>query len=75
MFTGDGSGAWLIKALYETGFANQPTSSSRNDGLKLFNAYITAVVRCVPPANKPLKSEVGNCLRYLKAGYRSNRSL
>jgi len=67
MFTGDSSGAWLIKALYETGFANQSTSISRNDGLKLFNAYITAVVRCVPPANKPLKSEVENCSKYLKA--------
>jgi len=67
MFTGDGSGAWLMKALYETGFANQPTSLSRNDGLKLNGAYLTAVVRCVPPANKPLKSEVENCSKYLKA--------
>jgi len=66
MFTGDSSGAWLMKALYETGFANQPTSLSRHDGLKLSGAYLTAVVRCVPPANKPLKSEVENCLRYLK---------
>ena len=67
MFTGDSSGAWLMRALYETGFANQPTSLSRDDGLKLYGAYLTAVVRCVPPANKPLKSEVENCLRYLKA--------
>jgi len=67
MFTGDSSGAWLIKALYETGFANQPISVSRDDNLRLNGAYITAVVRCVPPANKPLKSEVENCLKYLKA--------
>jgi len=67
MFTGDSSGAWLIKALYETGFANQPTSVSRDDGLRLSGAYITAVVRCVPPANKPLKSEVENCSQYLRA--------
>jgi uracil-DNA glycosylase family 4 len=67
MFTGDSSGAWLIKALYETGFANQPISVSRDDGLRLSGAYITAVVRCVPPANKPLKSEVENCSQYLRA--------
>jgi uracil-DNA glycosylase family 4 len=67
MFTSDSSGAWLIKALYETGFANQPTSVSRVDGLRLSGAYLTAVVRCVPPVNKPLKSEVENCSKYLKA--------
>ena len=67
MFTGNGSGAWLMKALYEIGVANQPTSLSLDDGLKLSGAYLTAVVRCVPPANRPLKSEVENCLRYLKA--------
>lgn len=70
MFTGDGSGAWLMKALYEMGFANQPTSLSRDDGLVLRGAYVTAVVRCVPPANRPLRGEVENCLRYLKAEIR-----
>lgn len=67
MFTGDSSGAWLIKALYKTGFANKPTSISRNDGLSLKGAYVSAVVRCAPPANKPLSSEIRNCLKYLKA--------
>jgi len=66
MFTGDGSGQWLMKALYETGFANKPTSLARDDGLTLKDAYVTAVVKCAPPANKPLRSEVENCLRYLK---------
>jgi uracil-DNA glycosylase family 4 len=65
MFTGDSSGSWLIKALYETGFANKPTSISRDDGLILKDAYISAVLRCVPPDNKPSKSEVDNCMIYL----------
>ncbi len=67
MFTGDSSGAWLVRALYETGFANKPISISRDDGLILSGAYITAVVRCAPPANRPLAGEVENCSRYLKA--------
>ncbi|MFN3621422.1 MAG: uracil-DNA glycosylase, partial [Nitrososphaerales archaeon] len=67
MFTGDSSGTWLIKALYETGFANMPISVSRTDGLILSGVYVTAVVRCVPPANKPLRSEVKNCSQYLKS--------
>ncbi|MFX1363090.1 MAG: uracil-DNA glycosylase [Promethearchaeota archaeon] len=65
MFTGDSSGDWLIKALYETGFSNQPNSISRDDGLNLKSAYITAVVRCAPPQNKPLAEEIGNCSEYL----------
>ncbi len=65
MFTGDSSGDWLIKALYETGFSNQPNSFSRDDGLKVKSAYITAVVRCAPPQNKPLAEEIRNCLGYL----------
>jgi len=65
MFTGDSSGDWLIKVLYETGFANHPISHSRNDGLRLCSAYITATVRCAPPNNKPTGQEIKNCSSYL----------
>ena len=53
IFTGDSSGDWLVKALFETGFANKPSSISKNDGLILKDAYLTASVRCAPPQNKP----------------------
>ena len=65
MFTGDSSGDWLAKALYENGFASQPSSQSANDGLELVDAYITASVRCAPPENKPTKEEFENCFPYL----------
>ncbi|MFX1562558.1 MAG: uracil-DNA glycosylase [Promethearchaeota archaeon] len=67
MFTGDSSGNWLIKALYESGFANQPESESRDDGLALRDAFITAPVRCAPPGNRPSREEIQNCSQHLIA--------
>ncbi|MGA8037917.1 MAG: uracil-DNA glycosylase [Candidatus Acidiferrales bacterium] len=66
MFTGDRSGDFLYKALYEAGFANQATSVSREDGLCLRGAYISATARCAPPDNKPLPSELANCRPYFE---------
>ncbi len=65
-FTGDKSGEFLYKALYDAGFANRPVAVQRDDGLQLSNAYITASARCAPPDNKPLPSELGNCRPYLE---------
>jgi uracil-DNA glycosylase family 4 len=65
MFTGDQSGSWLFQALWETGFASQPTSEHRDDGLALRDAYVTATARCAPPANKPTTEEIARCAPYL----------
>ncbi len=64
-FTGDGSGDFLYPLLHRAGFASQARSADRDDGLKLKDAWITAVVRCAPPGNKPLPEEMANCAPFL----------
>jgi uracil-DNA glycosylase family 4 len=65
IFTGDRSGDWLFASLHRTGFANRPRSEHRDDGLRLRGGYVTAVVRCAPPANRPTTTERDTCLPYL----------
>ncbi len=65
IFTGDRSGDWLFASLYRTGFANQPISVARDDGLRLRGAWVTAPVRCAPPDNKPTVEERDTCFPYL----------
>jgi uracil-DNA glycosylase len=67
MFTGDGSADFLAPALYRAGFATQPTSRRRDDGFELIDAFMTAVIRCAPPGNKPTPREVANCADHMRA--------
>ena len=66
VFTGDPSSDFLFKSLYAAGFSNQPTSVHKNDGLELYNSYLTTALKCVPPADKPTKEELKTCFYYFK---------
>ena len=71
VFTGDRSAAFLVRAFYEAGFANQATSLRRNDGLRYHDLYLTAAVRCAPPDNRPTPEERGNCAPFLERELRA----
>ena len=70
VFTGDRSGDWLYRALHRAGFANQPTSVSVDDGLRLDDVYVAAAVRCAPPGNRPSRAEFHRCQPFLEAEIR-----
>lgn len=74
-FTGDGSGNFLYPVLYETGFASQPQATGRDDGMRLNDLWITSVVRCAPPGNKPLPDEISNCAPFLDEEVAALRNL
>lgn len=75
MFTGDESGNWLYRALHKAGFASSRHSTSRTDGMKLTNCYITAACRCAPPKNKPLPEELKRCRPYIEEEFRLLKNL
>ena len=75
MFTGDSSGDWLYAALHRFGWASQPISRSRHDGMILTGCYITAAARCAPPNNQPTRKELARCRRYLQAEMEQLRSV
>ena len=66
MFTGDSSGDWLAKVMHLHGFSSSPVSQNNDDGMILYDAYITAAVRCAPPQNKPTKEEMENCFPFIQ---------
>ena len=75
VFTGDGSGEWLYRALHRAGFASQPNAIHRDDGMVLSDAFITAAVRCAPPANKPTPEQRARCLPYLREEFAALRAM
>jgi len=75
VFTGDGSGEWLYRALHRAGFANRPDATHRNDGLQLRNAFITAAIRCAPPANKPTPDQRARCFPFLRDEFAALRDV
>lgn len=75
MFTGDRSGDWLYRAMYRAGFANQPDSIHKDDGLELTNAWVTSPVKCAPPANKPTPDERASCRPFLTREFEYLREL